>query len=260
MSEMKPYRVPSTGMEYNEFARSLGPYGNGNPINTELHVRYGVRGGRYYDWTIEVVGREGDVDSFRETGERPERWVMESFSVEDGAVVRRMRTGPDPDDFEVDVVRKLYSGDGAMVDEGYDSFMKQLADQWQKRHEVRDPRTVATFGFAQHNRDAGFRDGEYAWVRNTIVCVDDDSADDVVVERLKRYFPDGGTVAVHMRSAGRMKFLKVGRGADAATDSFELDDKDDEDGSLKATGYASMGMMVDAIYRGDDWIDDAFLS
>ena len=43
-----------------------------------------------------------------------------------------------------------------------------------------------------------------------------------------------------------------------APDVFELDD--DEAGSLKATGYASMGMMVDTIYRGDDWIDDTFMS
>ncbi|WP_440711957.1 hypothetical protein [Gordonia sp. FQ] len=258
MSEKKPYKVPSTGMEYNEFAGSLGPYGNGNPINTELHVRYGVRGGRYYDWTIEVVGREGDVDSFRETGERPVRYVMDSFSVEDGAVVHRVRTGGGPDDFETTVARKLYAGDGALVDTGYDFFLKQLADTWEQRHEVRDPRTVATFGFAAQNRNPEFRDGDHSWVRNTIVCIDDDSADDVVVERLKHYFPDGGTVGVHLRSASRMKFLKVGRGVDAEENSFELDD--DEAGSLKATGYASMGMMVDTIYRGDDWIDDTFMS
>lgn len=257
MIEKKPYKVPKTGMEYNEFAGSLGPYGNGNPVNTELHVRYGVRGGKYYDWSIELIAREGDVDSFRATGEHPVRYVMDSFSVEPGAVVHRVRRGPDPDDFETTVVRKLYAGDGDMVDSGYDYFMKQLANQWDERHETRDPRTVATFGFAQNNRNAEFRDGKYAWVRNTVTCIDDDPADDVVIERLKHYFPGGGTVAVHMRNVSRMKFLKVGRGADAEQDTFELDDEEE---SLKATGYTSMGMMVDTAYRGDDWIDDAFLS
>ncbi|WP_231894613.1 hypothetical protein [Gordonia sp. 852002-51296_SCH5728562-b] len=255
MTEKNPYKVPTSGVEYNEFAGSLGAYGNGNPVNTELHVRYGVRGGKYYDWTIELVAREGDVDSFRATGERPVRYVMDSFSVEPGAVVHRVRTGPGPDDFETSVVRQLYAGDGDLVDSGYDFFMKQLADQWDARHETRDPRTIATFGYAQHNRKAEFRDVEYPWVRNTVACIDDDPADDVVVERLSHYFPDGGTVAVHCRAAGRMKFLKVaaGTGADGSGESG-----DGEAAPLTATGYTTMGMMVDAIYRGDDWIDDAF--
>lgn len=55
MTEMRPYKVPAAGMEYNEFVGSLGPYGNGNPVNTELHVRYGVRAGKYFDWTIELI-------------------------------------------------------------------------------------------------------------------------------------------------------------------------------------------------------------
>ncbi|MCS3879711.1 hypothetical protein M2359_003340 [Gordonia amarae] len=259
MTEKKPYKVPTAGMEYNEFAGSLGPYGNDNSVNTELHVRYGVRGGKYYDWTIELVAREGDVDSFRATGEPPVRYVMDSFSVEPGAVVNRVRTGPGPDDVETSVVRQLYAGDGDLVDSGYDYFMKQLANQWDARHVTRDPRTVATFGFAQHNRKAEFRDVEYPWVRNTVTCIDDDPADDVVVERLKHYFPDGGTVAVHIRDAGRMKFLKVGRGADVEQDSFVSDGEPGDEGPLQATGFTSMGMMADAIYRGDDWIDDAFL-
>ena len=190
MTERRPYTVPAAGMEYNEFVGSLGPYGNGNPVNTELHVRYGFRGGRYYDWTIEVVAREGDVDSFRASGERPVRYVMDSFAVEPGAVVHRVRTGPGPDDFETTVARKLYAGDGAVVDSGYDFFMQQLAEAWDERHETRDPRTVATFGFASRNREPEFRDGTYSWVRSTVVCIDDDSADDVVVERLKHYFPE----------------------------------------------------------------------
>ncbi|MGP3707029.1 MULTISPECIES: hypothetical protein [Mycobacteriales] len=92
-------------------------------------------------------------------------------------------------------------------------------------------------------------------MRNTVTCIDDDPADDVVVERLQHYFPDGGTVAVHIRDAGRMKFLKVGRGADDERDSFVLDGETDDEGPLQATGYTSMGMMVDAVYCGDDWID-----
>lgn len=126
MTKKKPYEVPTVGMEYNEFAGSLGPYGNGNPVNTELHVRYGVRGGKYYDWTIELIAREGDVDSFRATGERPVRYVMDSFSVEQGAVVHRVRTGPGPDDFETSVVRQLYVGDGDLVDSGY-TFLHEAA-------------------------------------------------------------------------------------------------------------------------------------
>ncbi|WP_240498052.1 hypothetical protein [Williamsia sp. 1135] len=257
MTETRPYKVPTTGMEYNEFVGSLGPYGNGNPVNTELHVRYGVRGGKYYDWTIELIAREGDVDSFRATGERPVRYVMDSFSVEDGTVVHRVRTGPGPDDFEVSVARELRAGDGDLVDSGYNFFMKQLADQWDARHETRDPRTVATFGFAQNNRDQDFRDERYPWVRSTVVCIDDDPADDVVVERLKHYFPDGGTVAVHCRSISRMKFLKVDAGS-RPDDGEAINGGDDT--TMTATGYTSIGMMVDAVYRGDDWIDEAFSS
>ncbi|MCR8897599.1 hypothetical protein NWF34_11640 [Gordonia sp. GONU] len=257
MNGKKPYAVPVAGIEHNEFVGSLGPYGNGNPVNTELHVRYGVRGGRYYDWTIELIAREGDVDSFRATGEHPVRYVMDSFSVEPGAVVHRVRTGPGPDDFETTVVRRLYAGDGAVVDSGYDFFLKQLADQWDARHETRAPRAVATFGFAQHNRDAEFRDVKYPWVRNTVVCIDDDPADDVVGERVKHYFPDGGTVAVHCRSDSRMKFLKIDAGA---TPDGSSNSTDGDLGPMTATGYTSMGMMVDAIYRGGEWIDDELLS
>ncbi|MFH5243091.1 hypothetical protein ACHIPV_14555 [Antrihabitans sp. NCIMB 15448] len=264
MTERRPYTVPAAGMEYNEFVGSLGPYGNGNPVNTELHVRYGFRGGRYYDWTIEVVAREGDVDSFRASGERPVRYVMDSFAVEPGAVVHRVRTGPGPDDFETTVARKLYAGDGAVVDSGYDFFMQQLAEAWDERHETRDPRTVATFGFASRNREPEFRDGTYSWVRSTVVCIDDDSADDVVVERLKHYFPDGGTVAVHSRAAERMKFLRVGAGSRPADGGYasenDHEDEGEDGGTMTATGYTSMGMMVDAIYRGDDWISDVLPS
>ncbi|MGB3676214.1 MAG: hypothetical protein WA988_17415, partial [Candidatus Nanopelagicales bacterium] len=205
-----PYKVPAVGIEYNEFVGSLGPYGNGNPVNTELHVRYGVRNGRYYDWTIELVARDGDVDTFRATQEHPVRYVMESVGVEASDVVRRVRTGPGVDDVETTVVKRLTAGDGALVDGGYDYNLKQLADQWDQRHETRDPHTIATFGFAQKNRDAEFRDSEYPWVRNTVVCIDTDPSEDTVVERLATYFPDGGTLAVHCRGVSRMKFLKAG--------------------------------------------------
>jgi len=256
MTEKKPYEVPTAGIEYNEFVGSLGPYGNGNPVNTELHVRYGIRGGHYYDWAIKLIARKGDVDSLRTTGERPVRYVMDAFSIEQGAVVHRVRTGPSPEDFETTVVRRLFAGDGPVVDAGYNFFLGQLAKQWDARHETRDPHAVATFGFAQHNRDAEFREVKYPWVRNTVACIDDDPADDVVTERMKHYFPDGGTVAVHCRSDGRMKFLKVGAGAapDGSSDSTTVDEE-----TMTATGHTSMGMMVDAIYCADDWIDDELL-
>lgn len=250
-----PYRAPTVGIEYNEFVGSLGPYGNGNLVNTELHVRYGVRNGRYFDWAIELVARDGDVDTFRATGVRPDRSVMESVGVVGGAVVRRVRTRPGPEDFETSVVRQLFAGDGGVVDAGYDFNLKQLADQWDQRHEVRGPHAVATFGFARHNRDIGFRDGTYPWVRNTVVCIDDDPGEDTVVERLKAYFPAGGTVAVHCRDLGRMKFLKVGAGSEGRDDAQD----DGNNDPLTATGYVSMGMMVDTIYRDEDWIDDTLL-
>lgn len=167
-------------------------------------------------------------------------------------MVHRVRTGLGTNKFETSLVRRLYAGDGNVVDSGYDYFMKQFADQWDERHETRDPRAVATFGFARHNRDPQFRNGIYSWVRSTMVCIDDDPADDVIVERVKHYFPEGASVAVHCREASRMKFSKVGAG------SVPDDSVDVVDGALTtATGYTSMGMMVDTIYRGDDWIDDA---
>ena len=256
-----PYKVPEAGIEYNEFVGPLGPYGNGNPVNTELHVRYGVRGGRYYDWTINLVAREGDINSFRATHEHPVRYVMESVGIEGSAVVKRVRTGPGADDFEVTVVKELSAGDGELVDYGYNETMKELSELWDSRHEIRDPHTIATFGFAAANRDPEFRDGSHDWVRDTVVCIDDDQADDVIVERLKHYFFNSGTVAVHCRSASRLRFLKVGGDVEPGSANIDRDDNDegsDDREPLTATGFATMGMLVDTIGLDDDWIDDTF--
>lgn len=252
----KPYKVPVVGIEYNQFVGSLGPYGNENPMNAELHVKYGVRNDCYYDWTIELVTHEGDLDTFRATRERPVRYVMESIGIQGSSVVKRVRTGPAPDDFEASVVRRLRAGDGPLVDTSYDFYLKQLVEQWDQRHEARDPHAIATFGFASKDRDPEFRNGTYSWVRNTVVCIDDDPGEDSLTERMGNYFPDGGTVAVHCRDVGRMKFLEVRGGSRISSSGVGAGD----DESFTATGDVSMGMMVDTVYLGDDWIDDAYLS
>lgn len=110
-----------------------------------------------------------------------------------------------------------------------------------------DAHTVATFAFAQLRRDPEFR-VRFPWVRNTVVCVESDSASDVLEGMSKHYFPDGATIACYYPAEHRMMFI-MADGPKPATDrSTEADFADNRFGTL------TVGMLVDAIYAGShDW-------
>lgn len=115
-----------------------------------------------------------------------------------------------------------------------------------------DAHTVATFAFAQMRRDPQFGK-QFPWVRNTVVCVESDLADDVLSGQVKNYFPDGGTIACFFPADHRMMFITVDGGKQTADGSEELSPEtvvaNDKHGKL------TIGMLVDAVYRnrGGNW-------
>ncbi|MCV7424392.1 hypothetical protein H7K45_27985 [Mycobacterium yunnanensis] len=112
-----------------------------------------------------------------------------------------------------------------------------------------DAHTIATFAFAQMRRDPGFGP-RFPWVRNTVVCVESDLVDDVLVGQFAHYFPEGGTVACYYPQDQRFMFIQVGAPQSPGTargaphpDTLHAHDK-----QRKLT----MGMVIDSIYRDRD--------
>lgn len=115
-----------------------------------------------------------------------------------------------------------------------------------------------TFGFASKNRDPDFRHGTYSWVRNTLIALDVDEAEEVIVDRGGTYFRDRPSTAGVLLPDGVMKFIKVEPGtlqSGQAPSSARPDDDGGADAPIRATGTVTMGMLVDSIYSGN-WTDD----
>lgn len=73
-----------------------------------------------------------------------------------------------------------------------------------------DPHTIATFAFAQMRRDPDFA-SRFPWVRNTVVCVESDLVDDVLVGQMTHYFREtGGTLVCYFPHDQRFMFVYVG--------------------------------------------------
>lgn len=73
-----------------------------------------------------------------------------------------------------------------------------------------DPHTIATFAFARMRRDPTFAQ-TFPWVRNTVVCVESDIADDVLTGQIAHYFSEtGGTIACYFPRDQRFMFMAVG--------------------------------------------------
>lgn len=114
-----------------------------------------------------------------------------------------------------------------------------------------DAHTIATFAFAQMRRDPEFGP-RFPWVRNTVVCVESDLVDDVLIGQMVHYFPEGGTIACYYPRDQRFMFVSV-----AAPRRPEKDEQLDPAtiSAHDANRQLTVGMIVDAIYRnrGGDW-------
>jgi hypothetical protein len=116
-----------------------------------------------------------------------------------------------------------------------------------------DPHTIATFAFAQMRRDPEFGP-RFPWIRNTIVCVESDLADDVLMGQMLNHFPEGGTVACYYPSDHRMMFIWV----DKPETAKEHDPKTAHPRTIQARDVnrdLTIGMLVDTMYRdrGGNW-------
>jgi hypothetical protein len=249
--------TPPQSLEYNEFVGELRP-----PTDrafTELHVRYGVRKNLYLDWSITLRARNGDIEEYLDDpSQLLERRTLEIVEVADSAIVRRVFNPYEPDQPPTTtVLMPLYPGDGLKVDAQYNIQMRGLSVTWAEKHGMPAHRhTVATFGFSGKDRDPEFRHGDYAWVRNTLVCLDTDLSDSAISERSSFYFPETPSTAGVFMPNDRMKFIKIAPGGKPEPDQPAAFEDSSVDGPIKATGGASMtmGMLVDSIYAGD-WTD-----
>ncbi|KAF0957743.1 hypothetical protein [Rhodococcus sp. T7] len=243
------YYPPSRDLEYDEYVGELGPARNG--IHTEMHVRYGVLNDQYLDWSVTLYARRGDLDEILRTQKQLERRKIESVAITSTAIQRQTFDvdNPDAPPTTVNLVA-LRAGSEHTVDTQFDETLKALSHKWANKCNVlgpgvAHPRTVATFAFAQNNRDPEFRNGIYSWVRNTIIAHDSDTAEEVLVERGGYYFPRQ-PISAAVRVGERMKFLKAKRPVRKIAS---------EDHPIIATTGTTMGMIVEAVNSGD-WTDE----
>jgi hypothetical protein len=261
MVNTSPYRPPTRGIEYDEFVGELRP-----PTDrafTELHIRYGVRNNLYFDWSITLHARLGDVEEFTESKAHLKRRTLEIVDVSESAIRRHVFDPYEPDKPpQTTVLVPLHSGDGALVDHQYQVQLNGLAKSWVQKHgagAAASPHTSTTFAFAEKNHDPEFRNGKFSWVRNTLVSLDTDSAQAVVAERSGWYFPQKPSTAGVLMSDGVMRFIKIGPGGALAPGEVGayMEDASD-DGPMKAGGDVTMGMLVDSIYSSGwtEGVDD----
>ena len=113
-----------------------------------------------------------------------------------------------------------------------------------------DTHTIATFAFAQRRRDPDFGP-RFPWIRNTVVCVESDLADDVLSGQMLHYFPEGGTIACFYPREHRMMFIWVDKPEKPGEREPHPTTIQAHDAHRKLT----MGMLVDSIYRDrhGDW-------
>jgi hypothetical protein len=228
---------------------------------TELHVRYGVRNNLYFDWSITLRARHGDVEEFMQSKDHLERRILEIVDVSESAIRRHVFDPYEPHKLpQTTVLVPLQAGDGAVVDMQYQMQMNGLAERWaQKQGAAASPHTSSTFAFAEKNHDSEFRNGTFSWVRNTLISLSTDLAQAVIAERSGWYFPQKPSTAGVLMPDAEMKFIKIGPGGKLAPSEVGafLGDASDE-GPMKASGDVTMGMLVDSIYASGwtDGVDD----
>jgi hypothetical protein len=257
MANNRPYRPPTKGIEYDEFVGELRP-----PTDrafTELHVRYGVRNNVYFDWSITLRARHGDVEEFMQSKKLLQRRTLEVVDVSESAIRRHVYDPYEPDKPpKTTVLVPLQAGDGALVDLQYQKQMNGLAKGWAQKHgaaATASEHTSTTFAFAEKNHDPEFRNGEFSWVHNTLVSLSTDHSQAVIAERSGWYFPEKPSTAGVYMPDSMMKFIKIGPGGKIApgeADAF-LEDTSEE-GPIKAGGDVTMGMLVDTIYASN-WVE-----
>lgn len=257
MAGSTPYRPPAKGIEYNEFVGELRPAEN--RAFTEVHVRYGKRNNVYFDWSITLSARHGDVEEFRQSKNPLERRTLEIVDISESAVRRHVFDPYEPDKPpETTVLVRLQAGDGIVVDQQYQHQMNGLFKSWTQKHgpAADDPHTHTTFNFVSTKQHPDFQPGAtFDWVRNTLVCLSTDLADAVISERAGYYFPTSPSTAGVMMPDGVMKFINMQPGGKLAPDVAAAHVADtSEDGPMKATGDVTMGMLVDSIY-GTGWTE-----
>lgn len=246
------YRPPG-GLHYNEFVGELGPStGDGH---TELHVRYGARDGKYLDWSISLLRRIGGIEEIRRGGVLSlERHRLETIEIK-GSTIRQLVFNPEEPSAspQESVLAHLSSGDHDRVDAAYDQVMYDMSVGWaQKREGVSaDSHTQAMFAFAQKERDPAFRSDGFDWVSNTLISLEEDQADEAIVDRGTSYFKGRPTTAGIMRASGRMQFIKIGVPRGPGEPAPERDPSAPE--PIEARGAVNMGMLVDSIYADEDW-------
>ncbi len=111
----------------------------------------------------------------------------------------------------------------------------------------KDPHTLATFAFAQLQRDPLFRQ-RFPKLRNVYVCVESDLMEDVRREAIE-HFPDGGEIACYYPRHQRLMFVRhagVGAFPSAGGDVLTANDRD---------GAITIGMIVDMLTKDPDWMD-----
>lgn len=110
----------------------------------------------------------------------------------------------------------------------------------------KDPHTLATFAFAQLQRDPSFRQ-RFPKLRNVFVCVESDLMEDVRREAT-HHFPDGGEIACYFPHRQRLMFVRHA-GRSTFPNAGEVLPASDEDGAM------TIGMIVDMLTKDPDWID-----
>lgn len=152
-------------------------------------------------------------------------------------------TGPP----EIKTLRELTAGDHGIVDATYVQQMKGLRTRWVGNH-GHDPHTDVTFQYAARNHDPEFRNSEaVAWVRNTVISLHSDQADEAIADRAATYFAGRPSTAGVLLPDGIMKFIHVNEGQNP-------DSTTEGDGQLKARGQLTMGMLVSSVYS-TGWVD-----
>lgn len=242
--------TPPRNLEYNEYVGELGPAVDG--IHTEMHVRYGVLDNKYLDWSITKSARSGGLAEFSESRAPLKRHVFERVEVSNSAIRRHIYNPDDPKHPAKSwILVELDSTSADTVDKGFMDAMHNIAYTWAQKHQFaihgEDPHAAATFAFAQKDRDPEFRNGAYPWVRNTLLALDNDSAQLILADRGGHYFPGGFTFGV-LQPTGMMQFgsSKRREGGGSSTD---------EDETTKIIGDQTMGMIAAAVNTGEDWIE-----
>ncbi|MGW0359210.1 hypothetical protein ACWDXV_33900 [Nocardia nova] len=247
-SSNRAYRVP-LGLDYNEFVGALGPSNGG--VYPELHVRYGVRDNLYLDWAITLQMRLGGIEQMGPG--KPALWRRrwQRLVVERSAIRRYkfdLRDARRP--AEVEVLQELHVGDEQVVHQAYTDQLTRLAQSWVANHGD-DPHTGATFGYALRNLDPEFRNSEsFSWVRDTVIALHSDQADDAFSDRTATYFPNRPTTAGVLLPDGIMKFIRSAGPAGAAPADWAAESGEGEEGNFQARGALTMGMLVSTIYGG----------